>query len=698
VYFDAIKLYNARPKQTSLGIMMVTNLSSFPSALTVVPVPNGDVKQHRIPFIVNEDLKRMGCSGRSALSLSPPTDASRTKFHQLYRTCDRIPFDTAVIQLVHLCQLALMLFDKLRRHPMHADGLLCDVTEKGIRDWWAEFGTDFYNVEPNDGTLGPTTVSALLGMLMGVRNRLGLCSSVTVPKDAFDFPLFEKAILQFQRQQRLERSGRLDRITMDRLQKTTVKSGPSADIFAVPRAIKSTVVDLSARAVGSSSGPSDATAVETVDIGRFVRSLSGESAKFLWYGKPRKTAAMVTQPDVPSRKNSFDDRAGSLSGAEEPASTNFNNNGAGSSETLPLFGVSGTMGSFTSTPTSSSIEMVKDRDATVSDLRKTVFKTMTGRMKDVASGISAGADYVRGRGHQRAMTKDIALTFGEDYPVTSSPGTSQQRYFNTYSNHASILRGEGKPVVTPPSPLTSISDTRIPRDRVISASPNESIKNSNPWNEKISGELSNTPETAGMATETSAESLVFGKDEGQVCTNGSQLIRRKSCGNIHIRRRHEAFFPRRLSFSLAEDAVLDWEVPFSPSAILLENSLQAAYDWTCPHLDQLEKSLNAIGSNMADLGSILSQKREAVGMAQRDDRERVEAERELVRESIREAEVLGARMEYELGAVKGKLLDLEESVINLAKFVYDVEQDSKGLEREEMTERKKGWFTWLFGR
>ena len=71
---------------------MVTNLSSFPSALTVITVPDGDIRKHRQVFIVNEDLKRLGCSGRSGLTLSEPTAATQAKSYQLYKTSDRIPF------------------------------------------------------------------------------------------------------------------------------------------------------------------------------------------------------------------------------------------------------------------------------------------------------------------------------------------------------------------------------------------------------------------------------------------------------------------------------------------------------------------------------------------------------------------------------------------------------------------------------
>ena len=58
-YYKATRQYLARPKETSLGEILVTNLSSFPSALTVIPVADGDLHKHRQMFIVNEDLKRL---------------------------------------------------------------------------------------------------------------------------------------------------------------------------------------------------------------------------------------------------------------------------------------------------------------------------------------------------------------------------------------------------------------------------------------------------------------------------------------------------------------------------------------------------------------------------------------------------------------------------------------------------------------
>lgn len=221
VYFKAIKQFHARPKETELGELMITNLSSFPSALTVISVPGGDIKQCRQVFIVNEDLKRMGCSGRSGMTLSDPTPATQAKFYSTYKIHDKVPFFEAVMHLVKLCQVALFLFDMLDQE--YIDGLLCDVTETAIGNWWTKIGSEYYNMEPTDGILGPTTVAALLGMLMGARNRLS-SYGVTVAKDVFDVETTKRAIGHFQKSQKLEKTRRLNRQTLMQLHKSTAKA------------------------------------------------------------------------------------------------------------------------------------------------------------------------------------------------------------------------------------------------------------------------------------------------------------------------------------------------------------------------------------------------------------------------------------------------------------------------------------------
>jgi len=87
-----------------------------------------------------------------------------------------------------------------------------------------------------------------------------------------------------------------------------------------------------------------------------------------------------------------------------------------------------------------------------------------------------------------------------------------------------------------------------------------------------------------------------------------------------------------------------------------------------------------------------------VAIMVREGPEKVEADRESVRNALREAEVLGARMEYELGVVQGKLSDLEESVMNLSKFVHELELEVNVLGDEEETAKRRGWFSWFWGR
>ena len=292
IYFRAIQQYHARPKETEAGELMITNLSSFPSALTCIAVPGGDIRKHRQIFIVNENLKRLGCSGRSGLTLSDPTPATQAKFLQLFKISDRIPFFQAVLELIKLCQVALFLFGKLDQE--YIDGLLCDLTETAVNNWWTEIGSEYYNIEPTDGILGPTTVAALLGMLMGARNRLSYFGA-PVDKDVFDVDSTKRGIRAFQKAQKLERTRRLDRQTLLKLHSVTAKAAAGEGGWGVRGAVKSTVAEIGGKrgelVIGMVGGRDKRNIgdVETLDLDRFISLAYGERPKWLWYGKPRRS-------------------------------------------------------------------------------------------------------------------------------------------------------------------------------------------------------------------------------------------------------------------------------------------------------------------------------------------------------------------------------------------------------------------------
>ncbi len=291
VYFKAMSEYHAREKETPLGTLMVTSLSGFPPSLSVISVPDGDVRKHREEFIVNENLKRLGCAGRAGLNLQHPQPSTIAKFHHLYRTSESVPVYTSVVELVKLCQLSLLLYGKLG--PAYADGLLCDITERSINDWWSHIGTYLYNIEPSDGVLGPSTVSALVGLLMGAFNRMKVFGA-PVGKDVFDITSTKRAIGYFQKSQRMNRTRRLDRHTLLKLHKVTAKTA-SGEGWTVPKAVKSTVAELSGKGgemvMGIVGGREKAgiADIETLDIERLAQLVTGPKARRLWQGKAAKS-------------------------------------------------------------------------------------------------------------------------------------------------------------------------------------------------------------------------------------------------------------------------------------------------------------------------------------------------------------------------------------------------------------------------
>ncbi|KAL9128230.1 MAG: hypothetical protein Q9217_003046 [Psora testacea] len=419
VYLKAISKYHARKKETPLGTLMVTNLSGFPSALTVIAVPDGDLRSHREGFIVNENLKRMGCSGRAGLNLSPPLDATQAKFRALYHTSDQIPTVGAVVELVKLCQAALMLYGKLAAE--YADGLLCDVTEQAISDWWADIGSDYFGIEPNDGILGPTTVSAMLGTLMGARKRLSIVGT-PVAKDVFDILSTKRAIAYFQKSQKMERTRKLDRHTLDRLHKVTAKAA-SSEGWAVPQAIKSTVAELSGKGGEMVNGREKAgiAEVETLDMDTFIKLGSGSRFKWLWYGKPRKTA---DSDGLSSRDDSLifkDDEHGNQGWTGKKRDS--------MDDEFSLRHTFSDRMYLASHPSQTSMDhFVGDHG-----LRKAALKNVSGKVSDARSGLGRIRDAVARKGHHHRYSREENAMLDDDSMKELTPRESLEQRRNGVS-------------------------------------------------------------------------------------------------------------------------------------------------------------------------------------------------------------------------------------------------------------------------
>ncbi|KAF7331989.1 hypothetical protein MKEN_00079200 [Mycena kentingensis (nom. inval.)] len=81
---------DARPRDTPHGIVLATSLAHFRSDYTIVQIPDGDFLLARDQLYTNINLLRMGCSGRSALTLEEPSETTKDRFVATYHLPDSI--------------------------------------------------------------------------------------------------------------------------------------------------------------------------------------------------------------------------------------------------------------------------------------------------------------------------------------------------------------------------------------------------------------------------------------------------------------------------------------------------------------------------------------------------------------------------------------------------------------------------------
>lgn len=740
VYFKALDEYHARRRETPLGTLMITNLSGFPSSLTVIPVPEGDVRKHREDFFVNENLKRLACSGRVGLTLAKPSGATEAKFHQLYRTSDKIPLYASVIELVKLCQVALMLFGVLR--SVYVDGLLCDMTEKAVNDWWLEFGNDYYNTEPHDGILGPTTVAGLLGMLMGARNRLHAYGA-PVAKDVFDVESTKRGIAYFQKSQRVQKSRRLDRQTLEKLHRTTAKAA-NGEGWTVPRAVKSTVVELSGKGgemVLDTLGVRDKARiadVETVDVERFIQLVQGERAKWLWYGKSRKRTSGNMFNRLPGEEAIVfeeDDHGGyAWTGGRRdtafPGSTPHPLENASHIEEHALNRQGGSADSH---------HMHK----------MPTFRRAAGKMNDARTGLGRIKDAVGRRGHHSKHSKhenDVTFAISnQSEPILrrrssapaspTSPQTADESFDKTDKLRDEKRVSPGSADRTDHAPTFTRTLTEAPlelRSTLFSESGMVSRRDEQPELDALLHsdlELEDGDPTARTSIGGSVyrgvdlDELFAAEDEADF--NVGPLLRRTQSTAQCIARLHETrddnWWPRHLSFSVAEDSLLtwdtsDWTAKEEPDAVtdpkkeltkellaaesarrLCEQMSQLAThigDWVNWKLNDIEE-LNKIAEvDQQELDGLYHARHEEYEALHDDSKGILAQERAQLQDAVKDVEVLGAKLEYEINALRSKVEDVEDGVAEFERQVVFIEERAKELDDE--SRRRNGWLskTW----
>ncbi|KAL9082280.1 MAG: hypothetical protein Q9159_006541 [Coniocarpon cinnabarinum] len=732
VYFRTLAQSHARRRETTLGTVLVTNLSGFPSSLTLIGVPDGDVRKHREDFVVNEDLKRLGCSGRMVISIAPPTPAAEGKFHQLYRTSEKIDLYKSVIELVKLCQAGLMLFDVLR--PEYADGLLCDITEKAVNDWWTEFGYDLYKVDPSDGILGPTTVAALIGTLIGARNRLHALGA-PVSKDVFDIEATKRGIGHFQRTQNLRKTRRLDRQTLESLHQTTAKH-MSTEGWLVPRAVKSTVAELSGKGgemVMDMVGRERATLaeIETTDIEQFAQLVRGERARWLWQGRARKRTT----------RDLFDEHPGQVTGKIDedlgiaPPSSVPKQQQHQPSTTVP-------------TPADGQTSATQARLPTVgfADPQKTVIHRAKGRIRGAAlSGKKESSPRIVEELAHATIADPSYESFNSARSEMLNEGASRGERLDDYreendqayaSTQRQLKRKDTRTVQNPQRKegmrAKSSTDSEM---RTSDQERAHSIDVSQIDRQAAVAVEAEISTAAGDAHRPEAEELSPDRRPAQHV--GPLLHRTESYsrfeeGNIEMR--NQSWWPRHISFSSIEETVLmpashssdedddnrnelhqtaqsrreqyeeqtspridhrQYELKTSPRKAMEREYLTAAQQrasrsalarigrtcgsWLLTRVNGvvvLDSIATQDAEQMAQLYASRKQEQRALGA---DSQEVLREEKSRLGDSVRDLETLCQRVDYEMSALRSKVEEVENSVSDFERQVIFVEDRVKEL-------------------
>lgn len=725
---------------------MVTNLSSFPSALTVIPVPEGDVKKHREDFLVNENLKRLGCSGRAGLNLGTPVGATQAKFYQLYHTSDRVPLYGAVIELIKLCQVALVLYGKLA--PEYVDGLLCDVTEQAINNWWTDLGTEYFNIDPTDGILGPTTVSAMLGILLGARNRLHAYGA-PVAKDVFDVVSTKRGIAHFQKSQKLDRTRRLDRETLHRLHRATAKAA-SGEGWTMPRAVKTTVAELSGKGgdivMGRVSAREKAgiADIETLDIETFVNLLSGEKSKWLWHGKPRKNES---------------DGFHNLGGDEGVVFTkDENGNYSWTSQKQDSIidghrshGNSGRIYNHPSHDSQASIESPEKDQA----LRRNVLKTVSGKVTDARSGLGRIKDAVGitgFRGHYHRFSKeDNLISDGDSFKERPSGRDKDQtkgrrRDTGSMGDEDSLSMDAGSAQLSPVSPTAAdelpekLATRRSRPDSSRFDTPHEDVESTISSDEIMTNKRREKSPSVPLASADNQLALDVDGDLARLRNNTSAdqtredrplleglntppLLRRTQSlmrpASKVLDDRDEHRLPRHLSFSTFVDIVTvddssNWSADTSfaedlakaPDKALLrekylafDSQTMAAYLQKLrlvdgPSMERKVDEVMALDKQFTQDHELIVEmyhaKLEEYNSLREATDDLLSEERATLTDCLKGVETLGAKLEYELNALQSKIEDMENGVADFERQVEQLETRA-----EELNEKKQdSWLSW----
>jgi ribosomal protein S15P/S13E len=369
-------------------------------------------------------------------------------------------------------------------------------------------------------------------------------------------------------------------------------------------------------------------------------------------------------------------------------------------------------------------------------LRKTVFKSVTGKMSDARSGFGRIKDAVGLRGHISKHSKDDTAEFegrhsGSTFSPTSStifatapdsPQTISKAFTwkNTPAEYQNGSPKTGDPVSNLVSSDQLGSSESPPGDLRASVPPEsiaqEALQKDNEAAARWAEQVRDIRQTLVAANPSIAGSTYGDGDlEGPVLESNREpnnfqvlLHRRHSFAfaSPHVgRRRNEVWYARRMSASEAEEAILSWEpigaIDDHPDELdawaalqrqkYLSDDLKHLFEkvvdiqdrvgpWTERKIDNVEALDEQAGRDQEGFGTLLYQLSASYQAVQQDSQDIIGDERSHMMEKLKDVDVLGAKLEYEINALVSKVQDVEDGVSQFEAQVIALEARAAELQ------------------
>ena len=239
------------PTDTSMGYAFITNLAQLNPFLSLIDAKTGNISDDYTLFMVNYNLKKLGCGSRSAATTDEPSKSMENKFKSTFKIDSKIPINYSVLNLIYTTQIFLYYYGFI--DPIYCDGLFCEKTETAINEWWKimneiPMALNMLKDKPPNCNISDS-IKGIVGITILCRNLLEIGgNNFGVPKDLLDYKQMKLTILRFQKHFKLEQTSCFNHETLLKLidwgNSIKTSQNLTKDLSKMKKIVKNTVIDI----------------------------------------------------------------------------------------------------------------------------------------------------------------------------------------------------------------------------------------------------------------------------------------------------------------------------------------------------------------------------------------------------------------------------------------------------------------------